>query len=177
MADETTMRRRGRVFLPPAVLDRMGWTDETVVELVKTRDGVLLRSPKSGQRLSPRQRRNAAFGGSRGSWRQERWNLFRAKAQRREENRSIPRFVTPDLIRGDDDEIAEYPFWHEEQARTMTIPREEFDRLREAADDLADLRAFDGAKAALAAGEDELVPGDYAKRLIAGESPLPSCAG
>ncbi len=41
-----------------------------------------------------------------------------------------------------------------------------------AAEDLADLSAYDGAKAALAAGEDELVPADYAKRLIAGESPL-----
>lgn len=51
-----------------------------------------------------------------------------------------------------------------------TIPREEQDRLREAA--VADLRAYDGAKAALAAGEEELVPADYAKRLIAGESPL-----
>ena len=36
----------------------------------------------------------------------------------------------------------------------------------------ADLRAYDGATAALAAGEDELVPADYAKRLIVGESPL-----
>ena len=54
----------------------------------------------------------------------------------------------------------------------VTIPREEYDRLRQAADDLADLSAYDGAKAALAAGEDELVPADYAKRLIAGESPL-----
>jgi DNA-binding XRE family transcriptional regulator len=54
----------------------------------------------------------------------------------------------------------------------VTIPREEYDRLREAADDLADLSAHDGAKAALAAGEEELVPADYAKRLIAGESPL-----
>lgn len=55
----------------------------------------------------------------------------------------------------------------------VTIPREEYDRLREAA--VADLRAYDGAKAALAAlaaGEEELVPADYAKRLIAGESPL-----
>ncbi|WP_260397842.1 helix-turn-helix transcriptional regulator [Sphingopyxis sp. JAI128] len=57
----------------------------------------------------------------------------------------------------------------------VTIPQEEYDRLREAAEDLADLRAYDGAKAALAAlaaGEEELVPADYAKRLIAGESPL-----
>ncbi len=41
-----------------------------------------------------------------------------------------------------------------------------------AAEDLADLSAYDGAKATLAAGEDELVPADYAKRLIVGESPL-----
>lgn len=39
-------------------------------------------------------------------------------------------------------------------------------------DDLADLRAYDGAKAALAAGEEELVPAEFAKRLIAGESSL-----
>lgn len=38
-------------------------------------------------------------------------------------------------------------------------------------EDLADLRAYDGAKAALATGEGELVPADYAKG-IAGESPL-----
>lgn len=56
--------------------------------------------------------------------------------------------------------------------KMVTIPQEEYDRLREAAEDLADLRAYDRAKAALAAGEDELVPADYAKRLIAGESPL-----
>ncbi|NYF33245.1 helix-turn-helix transcriptional regulator [Sphingopyxis sp. JAI108] len=60
----------------------------------------------------------------------------------------------------------------------VTIPREEYDRLREAA--VADLRAYDGAKAALAAlaaGEEELVPADYAKRLIAGESPLRELRG
>ena len=56
--------------------------------------------------------------------------------------------------------------------KMVTIPREEYDRLREAAEDLADLRAYDGTKAALAAGEEELVPAEYAKRLIAGESPL-----
>jgi len=54
----------------------------------------------------------------------------------------------------------------------LTIPQTGYDRLREAADDLADLRAYDGAKAALAAGEDELVPADYAKRPIVGESPV-----
>ena len=56
--------------------------------------------------------------------------------------------------------------------KMVTIPAEEYDRLREAAEDLADLRAYDRAKAALASGEEELVPADFAKRLISGESPL-----
>jgi len=54
----------------------------------------------------------------------------------------------------------------------VTIPRAEYDRLRAAAEDLADLQAFDGAKAALAAGEDELIPAEYASRLLDGEPPL-----
>jgi hypothetical protein len=40
----------------------------------------------------------------------------------------------------------------------VTIPREEYDRLRAAAEDLADLQSYDRAKAALAAGADELIP-------------------
>ncbi len=35
-----------------------------------------------------------------------------------------------------------------------------------------DLQAYDRAMAALAAGEDELVPEPFASRLMAGESPL-----
>lgn len=54
----------------------------------------------------------------------------------------------------------------------VTIPREEYDRLQAAAEDLADLQSYDRAKAALAAGEEELVPADYVKRLLNGESPL-----
>jgi DNA-binding XRE family transcriptional regulator len=54
----------------------------------------------------------------------------------------------------------------------VTIPREEYDRLQAAAEDLADLQTFDRAKAALAVGEDELIPADYANRLLNGESPL-----
>jgi DNA-binding XRE family transcriptional regulator len=54
----------------------------------------------------------------------------------------------------------------------VTIPREEYDRLRAAAEDLADLQAYDRAKAALAAGEDELIPADYVNRLLTGDSPL-----
>ena len=54
----------------------------------------------------------------------------------------------------------------------VTIPREEYERLRAAADDLADLQTYDRAKAALAAGEDELIPADYVNRLLNGENAL-----
>lgn len=54
----------------------------------------------------------------------------------------------------------------------VTIPRDEYDRLLAAAEDLADLRAYDRAKAALDAGEDELIPAEFADRLLDGESPL-----
>lgn len=54
----------------------------------------------------------------------------------------------------------------------VTIPRAEYDRLRAAAEDLADLQAHDCAMAQLAAGEDELIPAPFATRLLDGESPL-----
>lgn len=54
----------------------------------------------------------------------------------------------------------------------VTIPRKEYDRLRTAAEDLADLQSYDRAKAALAGGADELIPADYANRLLDGENPL-----
>jgi len=54
----------------------------------------------------------------------------------------------------------------------VTIPREEYEALKEAREDLADLRAYDRAKAALASGVDELVPSDVVQRLLEGESPL-----
>jgi DNA-binding XRE family transcriptional regulator len=54
----------------------------------------------------------------------------------------------------------------------VTIPRAEYDRLRTAAEDLADLQAFDRAKAALAVGEDELIPSDFVNRLLDGENAL-----
>ncbi len=54
----------------------------------------------------------------------------------------------------------------------VTIPREEYDRLRASAEDLANLQSYDRAKAALVAGEEELIPADYAHRLLSGESPL-----
>jgi len=54
----------------------------------------------------------------------------------------------------------------------VTIPREEYQRLLEAAEELADIAAYDRAKAALLAGEDELVPAEFVDRLVAGESPV-----
>lgn len=54
----------------------------------------------------------------------------------------------------------------------VTIPREEYDRLRAAAEDLADLQSYDRAKAAMAGGAEELIPIDYANRLLDGENPL-----
>lgn len=54
----------------------------------------------------------------------------------------------------------------------VMIPRDEYDLLRAAAADLADLRAHDGARAALASGADELVPAEFANRLLDGENPL-----
>lgn len=50
----------------------------------------------------------------------------------------------------------------------ITIPRAEYDRLREAAEDLADLMAYDRA---VAAGG-ESIPAEAVDRLVNGESPL-----
>ena len=54
----------------------------------------------------------------------------------------------------------------------ITITREEYDRLREAAENLADLAAYDRVKAALAAGEEELIPAEFVYRMMDGESPV-----
>lgn len=55
---------------------------------------------------------------------------------------------------------------------TITIEREEYERLCAAAEELDDLRAYDRAKESLASGADELLPHECARRLVAGESPL-----
>lgn len=57
-------------------------------------------------------------------------------------------------------------------ADTVTIPREEYERLIALAEDGADVAAFDRAMSRLAAGEDELIPAQFANRIIDGESPL-----
>ncbi len=54
----------------------------------------------------------------------------------------------------------------------VTITREEYQRLVEAAEELADIAAYDRAMTAVTAGSEELIPAEYANRLIAGESPI-----
>lgn len=54
----------------------------------------------------------------------------------------------------------------------VTISRAEYDRLLEAEEHLAAIAGYNRAKAHLAAGHDELIPSEYANRLIAGESAL-----
>ncbi len=57
-------------------------------------------------------------------------------------------------------------------ADTITIARDEYQRLVEAAQTLDDIRAYDRAVAELEAGREELVPAAFAARLVAGESPV-----
>lgn len=51
---------------------------------------------------------------------------------------------------------------------TVTIPRAEYDRLRDAAEDLSDLRAYDRAMAEGGEG----IPHEAMARIIDGEQPL-----
>lgn len=55
---------------------------------------------------------------------------------------------------------------------TITISRDEYDHLRAAAEHLTDLAAYDAAKRALASGEDELIPAEFANRILDGENPI-----
>jgi len=54
--------------------------------------------------------------------------------------------------------------------RMAVIPLAEYERLVEAAEDAADVRAYDEAKRRLAAGEDELIPAEFVGRMIDGEN-------
>jgi DNA-binding XRE family transcriptional regulator len=50
----------------------------------------------------------------------------------------------------------------------VTIPRKEYERLVRAAEDLADVLAYDRAMAE----DGESIPGEFVKRMIDGESPV-----
>jgi DNA-binding XRE family transcriptional regulator len=52
------------------------------------------------------------------------------------------------------------------------IPMKKFEKLMADAEMLADVQAYDAAKARLAAGDDELIPLSVSERRLNGESPL-----
>lgn len=52
------------------------------------------------------------------------------------------------------------------------IPLDKLQKLIDAAEMLADVRAYDAAKARLEAGEDELIPLEITERRLRGEAPL-----
>jgi DNA-binding XRE family transcriptional regulator len=56
--------------------------------------------------------------------------------------------------------------------KMAVLPLGEYERLVAAAEDAADARAFDEAMAALASGQEELMPSELANRIIEGESPV-----
>jgi DNA-binding XRE family transcriptional regulator len=52
------------------------------------------------------------------------------------------------------------------------LPLADYERLVAAAEETEDLALYDEAKRRFAAGEEEAIPAEFAKRLIAGESPI-----
>lgn len=58
---------------------------------------------------------------------------------------------------------------------TVTIPRDEYERLVAVAEDAEDAGAVASVRARLAAGEEEPVPEAVVARLRAGESPGSGC--
>ena len=54
----------------------------------------------------------------------------------------------------------------------ISIPIEEYRSLQAAAEQLADLQAYDRALVQLANGDEELLPSEFVKRMLSGESPL-----
>ena len=54
----------------------------------------------------------------------------------------------------------------------ITITRAEYERLREAAEDLADIESYNRIKGDLAAGREELIPSEFVNRMIDGENPV-----
>ena len=56
--------------------------------------------------------------------------------------------------------------------RMAILPLADYERLVASAEDASAVRAYDAAKRRLAAGEDELIPAEYADRLMDGENPI-----
>ncbi|NBJ13011.1 helix-turn-helix domain-containing protein [Microvirga arsenatis] len=56
--------------------------------------------------------------------------------------------------------------------RLAILPLADYERLAGAAEETGDVRAYDEAKRRLATGEDELLPAEFANRILDGESPI-----
>jgi mRNA interferase RelE/StbE len=54
----------------------------------------------------------------------------------------------------------------------VTISKTEYEALCTAAEDLADLKAYDTASIMLANGDEELIPAEFVNRLLNGDNPL-----
>ncbi len=56
--------------------------------------------------------------------------------------------------------------------RMVVLSLKEYEQLREAAANLEDVHAYDEAKQRLSAGGDELIPAEFADRILDGENPV-----
>ncbi len=56
--------------------------------------------------------------------------------------------------------------------RMVVLSLKDYEQLCAAAEDMADIRAYDRAKERLEAGTDEMIPADFADRILDGESPV-----
>lgn len=54
----------------------------------------------------------------------------------------------------------------------VVLPLGDYERLIASSEDLADVRAYDEARRRIDSGEDELIPAEFANRILDGESPL-----
>ena len=54
----------------------------------------------------------------------------------------------------------------------VILPRKEYEQLCEAVEDADGVRAYDAARRRLSAGEDEIIPGEFADRILDGENPV-----
>lgn len=54
----------------------------------------------------------------------------------------------------------------------VILPRKEYEQLCEAVEDADDVRVYDAARRRLSAGEDEIIPGEFADRILDGENPV-----
>ena len=54
--------------------------------------------------------------------------------------------------------------------RMVVLPLKEYEQLTKAAEELADVQAYDAARRRLAEGEEELIPATYANRILDGDN-------